>query len=92
MQQANIMEVMGKQFIMLEIEDPYEKVDKSWVSRYLGCSYNNLSRQPWNLPDFGTGSSKQRGKRYRKCDVVAWLAKPLHVRKQMYKEFIDEVH
>ncbi len=71
------------------VEKDNEKVGRSFVASYMGCSLANLSSKPWFFPDFGIALRGCRNP-YDKQDVIEWLSKPLKTRKQLYKEWKNE--
>lgn len=74
-----------------KVERDCEKVGRSFIASYLGCSLANLSSKPWFFPDFGEALKGSRNP-YDKDDVIEWLSKPLKTRKQLYKEYVNEAN
>ena len=78
----------GKRYILVPVKDQDEMVGREYVMKCLGIKKAQMSRTPWNLPDFGEAvKGRRRIRPYHKEDIDKWLLIPSKKRREMYKEW-----
>ena len=87
-----LMDEDGNRYILVPIRQKKEMVGREYVMQRLGIGKAQLSRSPWNLPDFGMKVKGHKGiKPYTKDEVDEWLTIPARRRREMYKEWKGDV-
>ncbi|MGX8678382.1 MAG: hypothetical protein ACQGQO_04665 [Sphaerochaetaceae bacterium] len=94
---VEIVKLRGETYALV----PYEQfntlcksgdlVDRKYIREKLGISPQNLTKQPWLLPDFGVNAPK--GKQWTRVEVDMWLAIGRKELRQRYrhKQLMEEI-
>lgn len=81
----------GNKVLMIPIREPKMMVGRKYIAEKLECSNSELSKRPWNFPDFGV---KVYGfynpKPYTKQEVDSWLSIPAKERRRRYREWKEK--